>query len=641
MLYQFLGSGRLATQGVLAKGVLLIASPVTAGTKLVLRWAGVDHTLVFVANPQAANEFSIGDGSRAYMRSLLAQLKTYFPLREDFILTENDVSQLPGIVWTARQPGPLYDIVATLPVGTPFGFGTTIAGADPLVRPQYSVYAEIWLQKVGSPGLDPDTDFERIFTPTINCDEEGNAEFDVGKVLHARMQADFPNWSLSAPEIAQYSARKYFVTFGEAYGFPLQVGKVLSDQVRNAIWGGTDYLSQIDGGRPLLSVHIPGKALRFGDLTRFVRPDEPQFLSFLNSGADQPGSLLRIIRIFDNDATDDDAGNLAAQNVLTGQKITYSVGPAQLNLLTGLPAGRTLKEYTVQRFASNGITALSEVYRYVLNYDFQPYTRYFAYVNSLGCLDTLATFGKGSRELARFTEQAERYLAANYEVQDGQFADYNVGVQQQFEVTTGFRSEAELEGWTDFYRSAQRFRLTPGNGTPARALPIGITSKSIKQAKDGDTQFAHSFAFSYLFRNDFYSEELTDLPALPPPNFVPGGGTVVVQPVQTVVAADPTIPDVVRSLTTGLINNFKQAYAWGNHRLAGYLDQTAASALFRRADQKVSFINDLVDKPTTRDQAGLLDVPTRNDLFKIITVKPHLSSWSGDIEPEDIDENQI
>ena len=350
------------------------------------------------------------------------------------------------------------------------------------------------------------------------------------------------------------------------------------------------------------------KALRFGDTTRFVRPDEPQYLTFLNSRADQLGSLLKITRIFDNDASDVRMSLLAAQDVRTGQKITYAVGPTQQDLLAGLPAGRTLKEYTVQRFASNQTTVLSRQYRYVLNYDYQPYTRYIAYLNSLGAVETLATFGKGSAELNRFWEQAERFLPASYEVSDGQFVDYNISIQQNVEVTTGFRTEAELRRWNDFYRSPSRFRFIAG-----KAYPIGLTSKSIKQAKDGDTLFAHLFAYRYLYKDDFYSEDQAASNALPPLGFVGGGGTIIVQPPQTITAIDLTVPDVVRGITATLVNGWNQALAWGNHALAGYLTQSAGSLLFRRNDQDIPY-QDIANTPTTRDDAGLTDVPLTVDV---------------------------
>lgn len=639
MVYQFSGSGRYQTPGLASVSLLFLAFAVPDTTRLTLRWNGQNHTLLFLDAPSAPNEFGTGDGSAAYVDALLLELQGYFPIREDFTLTRNAPDQLPGIILTARKPGKAYDIsVVNLPVGTPFGFGNTVFGADAILRTQYSVYAELWLQKVGTTGDNLDTDYERVFSPMIETDALGNAQFDVGNTLHSYLTPDWPSWNLTDWHLAEYSQRKYYVAYGEAYGAPIQVGRVVRDAVKRAYLGGSDYVSRAGGALPFLGtrtdIEQQDTALRYGPLTRYVRPDEPQFLTFLNSRQTQP-VLLKVIRIPDDQLADAFVDIFPDVVLGTGQKITFSVGMQALHILDNERPDHRFVEYTVQLVSLDELP-LSVAYRFIINYDYQPYTRYFAYLNSLGAVDTLTTFGKGSRELNRFFEQAERYLPALYEVVDGQFVDYDLSLQQSVEVATGYRSETELRGWNDFYRSPNRFHLVAG-----KALPLSITSKSIKQAKDGDTLFAHLFQFVYLFRDDFYSASLYEPgDSLPPAHFTPGGSVTIEIP-QLVQARDDTVPDVVRTLTAPIINSFKQAVAWGNHALAGYLNQATGSLLFRRKDQKISWLNDLTDRPATRDQAGLTDVPTTTEVrrsihdiaFKLSDIQPRLTSWLTDDEP--------
>ena len=355
------------------------------------------------------------------------------------------------------------------------------------------------------------------------------------------------------------------------------------------------------------------KALRFGPSTRYIRPDEAQFLTFLNArSAEQAGTILRFTLTFDDASTLVKDNLVAPQTLPVGQKITYPVGPVQRNLAALVPNGRTLNEYTVQRVAANGTTALSVAYRFVLNYAYSPYVRYFAYLNSLGCVDTLCTTGKGSEELNRFYEQAERYLAHAYDVQDGQFVDYDLATQQQVEVTTGFWPQAVLQTWNDFYRSPNRFRLQDG-----RALPISITSKSIKQAKDGDTLFAHRFEFIYLYKDDFYTYEVPEAgDGVPPKNFKPGGGQVIIQQPTLIRSVDDTVPDAARELTADLLNKLQIVAARPNPETLGFLSPQNGALLFRRTDQPVPY-SSLSDKPTTRDEAGLTDVPTVTEVASL------------------------
>jgi hypothetical protein len=639
MVYQFQGSGRVQTTGIKAAGLLLLVNPIADGTLLVLRFNGQVYTLKFKTTPSAADEFAAGNSSAAYADALMAELQAYYPIREAFTLSRNDPNQLPGIIFTAKQPGTQYNITVDLPVGTPFGWGTTTDGANALIRTRYSIYVEVWMQNPGTDGSDVVAHYSRAFRTPIETDTSGAAQFDVGSILHSLLSADWPSWNINNPTGANSSHRKYFVVYGEAFGSPLQIGKVFQDQVRHAYLGGSDYISRAGGGLAFLSgrnsTPQDDTALRFGPILRYVRPNEPQWLTFLNSRADEASVLLKIVRTYDDDSTNIRLPLLSAQAMAYGQKITFPAGPTQQDLLNDAAAGRTLREYMTQLVRPDG-TALSVAYRYILNYDYQPYTRYFAYLNSFGAVDSLTTYGKGSRELNRFFDQAERYVPALYEVTDGQFVDYNLSLQQQLEVATGFRSEIELRGWNDFYRSPKRFHLVDG-----KALPISITSKSIKQAKDGDTLFAHLFQFVYLFQDDFYSASTGEVGnTLPPLGFVPGGSVTIEVP-QIIRAIDDTVPDAVRGLTATVISTFQQAVAWGNHALGGYLNQAAASLLFRRKDQLVSYATDLSDKPATRDQSGLLDVPTSSEVrqtiydiqFSLSPIRPIVRTWVGEEEP--------
>ena len=267
---------------------------------------------------------------------------------------------------------------------------------------------------------------------------------------------------------------------------------------------------------------------------------------------------------------------MATRTFGAGDKLTFAAGPQQLGLLSDLPAGKSLKEYQIELYSTE---ALSVAYRYTLNYAYQPYARYLSYLNSLGAPDTITTFGKGSAELQLFSEQAERYLDVDYDPKGGQYIPYNVQLQQQQQVTTGFRGQKELQRWDDFYRSPIKFLHTGG-----QAIFIGIVSGTIKQAKDGDTQFAHSFEFSHLYRQEFYTGDDSDeTDDLPPVYFVPAGQVIVNIESGSGTGGtgiDPTISDELRDVTPAMISQWNLAYAWGNHGNAGYLTRQVADNLY-------------------------------------------------------------
>jgi hypothetical protein len=641
MVYQMHGSDRIISAGSKAICLLLFSAPVVDGTTLDLKWKGLVHQITFKTSPVESDEFPTGDGSAAYVDSLLPLFKSYFPFYQDFILTRNAADQLPGIIFTAKEAGAAYNIQdPAFPVGTPFGFGRTADGADAKVRPRYGIYAELWLQKPGTTGAD-EADYVLKFKPSGDVDQNGLALFDAGDILHSELAADLPSWNLAQPQRAITSHLKYFVRYAEAWGTPLRIARISQDDTRDAYLGGADY-----AGRAGIGFSLDGfvqkesadkdQALRFGSKTRYVRFDEPQYLSYLNTRSTVQAKLRVTLR-YDNNTSQTYSDILDEFTFAKSDKWTLPAGVAQLKLLDLVPEGRQLVEYEL-RLTTAGLEAgqtahLSAPYRYVLNGNYQPYTRYFAYVSSLGVIETLTTFGKGSAELTRFFEQANRFTSAFYDVAHGQFIDYDVSIQEQIEVATGFRKKIDLQHLNDFYRSSQRFHLIDG-----KALPISITSKSIKTTRDGDTTFAHKFQFVYLFRNDFYTyvgtgEEDDDSP---PPGFRPMGDVTVVQN-QVVNATDPTIDDSVRTITGADVMAFRRTAALPDVSSYGFLNEQNGRLVFRPLDKKIDYVSDLKNKPTNRNDAGLSDVATVNETEEMIDrlggIRATLTSWTTPNEP--------
>lgn len=613
MDFLFEGDGPFQTLGVSAVAVLFFSAPVADGFTLNLKWNGKTEPLVFKIAPSEANEFPIGDGSSDYVDELVNLLKGYYPIRKDFVVSRYDPTQMPGILLTARTTGKAYDLsVLSPPVGSPITIANQIFGADPIARVQYSIYAEVYLQKPGTDGSDLDAHYSLIYQAPIETDLQGQASFNVGNILHAELTPDWPTWSFLNPSGGSNSHRKYYIAYGEAWGSPLKVARMLTSPVRYAYLGGADFVHRASSGYFLNRFDSSlgaNKALRFGAQTRYVLPDEPQFLTFINQRNTALSNLKLVCTLtYSDDSTEVIDTIYAPQSLPIGGKICFAVGATQLDLASRA-GSKVLKEYAVKLKA--GSSDWSITYRYILNANYQPYARHFVYLNSLGALETLTTFGKGSAELSIFSEQAERYLPSHYAVEDGQFVDYNLATQQQLEVATGFWPQAVLQTWNDFYRSPYKFRLLG-----QQALPIQLVSKSIKQAKDGDTLFAHSFTLVYANKDDFYTGQEADETGdgAPPLNFKMMGGTVVINtPPPPTRNIDDSIPDYIRSLTLEQVQSALTAGQRPNPATLGFLTQASGNQLYRRDDQPVDY-QDLVGTPTTRDGLGLTDVPTKTEV---------------------------
>ncbi|WP_461042862.1 hypothetical protein, partial [Spirosoma harenae] len=307
--YRFEGAGRYQTLGVKAVNALGFNQAVPDGTIITLQWGEKTYTLTARTVPAAQGEFPAGDGSAEYVDNLADHFAHYFPIREDFTVSRSTVGLVKFINFTAKQAGKAYNMTAVLPggAGSPYyALGRTTDGADPLIRTQYSIYTEIWLQNPGTDGTDLAAHYTRINQAYLETDANGDAEINVGNILYDWLTADLPSWSFLNPTVSQFSARKYYVTYGEAWGFPLQVGQIKADQVRYIYLGGADYVHKGLFGYELLQFSGSAganKALRFGAQTRYILADEPQFLTFVNLKSTPLAMNLVATMTFDDDET--------------------------------------------------------------------------------------------------------------------------------------------------------------------------------------------------------------------------------------------------------------------------------------------------------------------------------------------------
>ncbi|RYC69746.1 hypothetical protein EQG79_14215 [Spirosoma sordidisoli] len=645
MRYVFSGQGRFETTGTKAVAGIIFYGPIVDGETIGLRWNGKTTSVTARTNPTRPDEFPAGDGSAAYVDSLLPFFRGLYAFRKDWVVTRESAGNLHGITLTARRPGKAYNLTY-IPGKTPelerkYTVGQSVMGTDALVRDRYGIYLEVYLQKPGTTGADRDLDYELIGDggSHIECDADGVAKYDLGDLLHSYLSADVPDFQGQGGQVAQQSARQYYVAYGEAWGQPITVQQVVEDQTRHAYLGGADWERRADTGYNLTTALLGAdagadKSLLMGSPARIARLDEAHFLTFINLREQASSVKLEIRMTFDDDSTHVRTGIQAAIDYQPGTKVAFPVGIAQLNLREQVPAGKFLREYSCRLVTLAG-GYLSRAYRYVVDYDNRPYRRQFSYLNSLGAFDSIMTWGKGSYELQLFYEQAERVMPAGYEPTAAQFVQYNLSRQQAVEVASGWQPLPELQRWDDFYCSAVRFQVLAD-----RVLAIGLTNKQIRQQRDGDTQFAHVFSYVYQHRDEFYTDDFPEGGETLPPVQAPAGSVYVLPPLP-VFTRDPTVPQAARDLTTPLLDKLKIVAERPNPETLGFLKQPAADALYRRDDEKISYRDDLIDKPTTREESGLTDVYTIPEAIQMtnlilkntVGVHPILSSWTDEVEP--------
>ncbi|MNT00260.1 hypothetical protein D3C72_1346870 [compost metagenome] len=116
----------------------------------------------------------------------------------------------------------------------------------------------------------------------------------------------------------------------------------------------------------------------------------------------------------------------------------------------------------------------------------------------------------------------------------------------------------------DFYLSRFKYRVS---GT--KAYPIGISSKTIKEGKDGDNLYSQSFEYSYQYKDDCFTENQEEINGISFDGFFFEGPVTL--PGEESTETDPTVPNHVKAITAAQVAQWIQAFGWGNHATQGYL----------------------------------------------------------------------
>ncbi len=520
IIYHLQSDARVDNPGTAAVNKVSFSGTIAEGTVVVLRWKGVEQRMVAKANPQLLGfEFPAGIVNEDYMLAILPYFQDNYYLDQDFEVQAWSGSQ-NYLQFTARQPGTAYNFIAqniptvTVQVPTP--------GVDRKIKPNFCIYAEAWIEKADGSA------FEKIFGESLQVDESGKTEWNLSDLLHPELSPDIHDWEGKQFTKDINSKRRYYIRYAEAWGERFQIGKITKGETKHVVLGGTPYES---GSTVTIADVVQetadrdrDRALRLGPDVRYVYPDEPQFLTFLNTR----DSILTLpsLKVVAKLAAGGQSQTMSIElgsPLMAYARATANVGYQQLSL-NELGAGNAIESYTVQLF--NGLipVPVSRPYTYVLKYEYKPYRRYFVYLNSLGALDTMHTWGRGSQEIELTRRSAEKFLSPDFKFTDGTFMDWDIQYRQRFDASTGYRHPAEIRQLRDFYISRYKFRKFTN-----KALPIAVISGSLKEYEDGANLIAQSFEYAYNFEDDTWAEQ-EDTPDqyAPPPGFQGAAGAPIV-----------------------------------------------------------------------------------------------------------------
>lgn len=500
--------------GINAQNIVAIDSSIFEGAQMVIRWGDQEQRFTATATPGLTGNYiplyTFNDATReAYVKSLVPILQNNYYLNEDFEIEAISFDILGFEIWnvalTARKTGTLYNCINTKFKGG--GVTNYIVGTGDNVLVNYSVFLEIFLGDADS------VNFERIYKASIDLDDDARAQMNVSDILHAYLESEIPDFVLPVAQKCQNSRRKYYIRYAPAGGENFDIGTIVETEKFVIILGGG---TELNGSPRTVTQTFKNlstsedRFLMLQDRTRWIRQDEPVFVSWLNFSPTAKNIHASVLITF-SDGTTTTTNTNVVFNVAQYEKLLFAVGFRQLNL-TYYAGTKEVSEYTVTLRDDSGV--VSEGLRCIVNYAHEEYIRYFAHINSHGALETIKTYGKGSGTWKVFKETAERLLPVDFNAKSAQYIEWNHTFQDTTETATGFVPKYQLKWFLDFFLSPVKYRVVNNLG-----FAIGVNTDTIERGTDGQNQFG--FVFEYQYQRYFEYVSATDLEAQEAGSFIP------------------------------------------------------------------------------------------------------------------------
>ena len=473
-----------AGEGAINYLTFTLNKPVVANTELPLRWNGSVQTFVAktVPSPNGAN-FPTGNGSQAYVNSLVSYFQNNAFLSEDFNISVEVKEGNYALVFTAKKKGQKYNMTALQWENGEIGI--TQYGKDEKRMMNHCIHFRLYLANEFANGYD------EIFAENLATDELGKVSIDVSELLHPYLNRtpDIPLWSGFVNMMPRRSIRAYYIRLADGGGSPVQLGALTQLPTKYVALGGSGYARQSRVGTVFYESN-KYKALRLGPTTRVVITDAPQWLTFLNVSTPRINVVVKM-KVFFTDNTNETVSRMTIDSWASWTKLMIMSGPVQCEVYS-IDAAKKVSSYQI--WLQVGETIISEIYTYILNSNTYHYRKYFTYLNSLGGFDTLSVWGAQEGTTEFLVKSANRFLPSPYSLGDTEEFQYHVSQKQRFKCAFEYDSRSQFALVRDFVRSPYRYRFFDG-----QCYPISIISSQLKEPSEDDNLLFGEFEYAYSF----------------------------------------------------------------------------------------------------------------------------------------------
>lgn len=499
--FKFKVDSALVTQGGYASVLIhFLVVPVTNDT-IEIGFDGNTLTFVFQTpdgiNPLKLSTFATPSAGMA----LLAQQLSAHPLLSKYYTVE----EMPSTAFDgylhikARQRGAKYNLT----IGGTYSIESdshTINGAT-------DVYADTHNLTIRAKDEDDNILNEIEVTGITNPDtnELNVTANDLPELLAAQLQLELP-LQITLPY--RNRAQRFL---------PLEAFETRNNTDRTAVQLGS--FRVLRGGMPLqnhpanevftaFETYASGKKrfLTHQARTKMVTAEQPEWLSFY---FDTAGTYTLKFTLYYTDATN--TTSTSSYVVPEAGLYTIPTGLTQ-NSLAGVTPAKTIVKYQFE-IVNAGSTIISEPMVYVVDTRFFRKQRYFVFVNSFGCPDTLRMVGAKESESKLTRSINESAVNSESRPRDGGLMMYYTELESTFTISTGYlESNAEVDYLNEFILSrnvAEVFApfkyLSGGHHYLQPMRRVVLLTDKLRLYNDNDFTRGGEFAMQYARKDTTFS----------------------------------------------------------------------------------------------------------------------------------------
>src|SRR5690606_16069018 len=487
VLFEFQTDNLYSTLGNPFQATMQFNATKGAGSSFTLSWQGASVTFDFVTG-------AIGDNGRQlpayvsgttseWLDEVIAALRLNYYVESAFTI-EKGVSGI-SLIFKSKQNSGAFNIVYTATANmTGVSWSTNAYATDRLLRKNFALYLEIWVER------EDRTAFDRYTQSTVEVDSDGWAVWNIQQYLTAILLQDgpvLPDLENNGVVVDNRSVRRFYVRYAEMFGDPQRIARVYQSETFTAVLGGfaDDYLNR----------KLPDYFRSFG-LLEWMNPtrslhqlhkDQPAFGSIVNFDRDYTDVEIKY-RILYIDQMEEVHGLFSLEEWKLNSKLIIPTGIT--NALAGGLRSTLISGVLVWlESEGNRISGNFEAY---FDLPPRPALTPLLYLNSCGCFQTIYTYGK--RTIGYDVDKTAEAFTTKVIPEPMAHTLKELGVKSRnvIKINSGFFPYFMVQRFRDFMLSSYKYIYIDG-----KWRPVVLDSNAVEEYSDFENMKAISFSLKF------------------------------------------------------------------------------------------------------------------------------------------------